>query len=427
MQKIYDLVIIWAWAAGIFTAIHTPKDMKKCILEKTKKLGTKVLMSGGERCNVSNIDIEAERDYFGKNTKALHSLLKRFSNYDMIDWLESRGVKTHIEDRGRIILHSGRATELVDILSRELEKNNTDIYYNSPAENIILRDDGFFEVHTSPHSNLLHTTRPHPNPLPRGEGTSKKYLQPHFSPWEKIVWGQSWEELWWGVQSGEELWWEIFLSKKVVISSWGKSFASVGTDGWGYRIAEKFWHTLNEPFKWLCGMVTKEDLSELKGSTVFLDISLYDGDTLVYTESDGSFLFTHFWVTGPMIYNAVVKLGSYLRAKWISSEKEAWYIKDNITLKLRFLEHSLTKKLEKYFTLSPENMEVTLHINDLRGWSEAKVTGWGVFIDELDKNFQSKLIPNLYFIGEVIDITWKTWGFNLQSAWSQGYVVGKSL
>lgn len=381
-EKIYDLLIIWAGAAGMFSAIHAPKQMKKCILEKTKKLGTKVLMSGWERCNVSNIDIDPESDYFGKNTRALHSLLKRFSNYDMIDWLESRGVKTHIEDRGRIILHSGRATELVDILSRELEKNNTDIYYNSPAEDIVLREDGVFEITTT--NSLL-------NPLPwEGKGTT-------------------------------------FLCRKLVISSGGKSFASVGTDGWGYRIAEKFWHSLNEPFKWLCGMVTREDLSEIKGSTVFLDIALYDDEKLVYSELGGSFLFTHFWVSWPMIYNAVVKLGSYLREKWIFAEQEALYIKDHINLKIKFSEHSLTKKLEKHFALSPENMEITLHVNDLRGWAEAKVTGWWVILDELDKNFQSKLVENLYFIGEVIDITGKTWGFNLQSAWSEGYVVGKSL
>ena len=64
----------------------------------------------------------------------------------MIDWLESRGVQTHIEDRGRIILHSGRATELVDMLQKELHKNNTEIIYNSPAEDVILRKDGVFEV-----------------------------------------------------------------------------------------------------------------------------------------------------------------------------------------------------------------------------------------------------------------------------------------
>lgn len=174
-------------------------------------------------------------------------------------------------------------------------------------------------------------------------------------------------------------------------------------------------------------MVTREDLSEISGSTVFVDISLLDGEKLIYSESDGSFLFTHFGISGPMIYNAVVKLGEYLRSKNISAGQESAYISQNISLEIHFSENSMTKKLEKFFSLSPENMEITLHINDLRSWHEAKVTGGWVLLDELDKNFQSKIIPHLYFIGEVIDITGKTGGFNLQSAWSQGYVVGKSL
>lgn len=369
-EAIYDLIIIWAGAAGMFTAINAPKNMKKCILEKTGRIGTKVLMSGGERCNVSNIDIEAERDYFGKNTKAMFAPLSKFSNYDMINWLESRGVETHIEDRGRIILHSGRATELVDILHQELKKNNTEIYYDSPAESIIRREDGIFEIQT-----------------PTGS----------------------------------------FLTQKLVIASGGKSFAKAGTDGWWYEIAKQFWHTLNQPFKGLCGMVTREDLSEVSGSTVFVDIGLYDGETGIYSEQDGSFLFTHFGISGPMIYNAVVALGAYLREKWILSDQEANYIKEHISLKIHFHSENLTKKLQKFFSLSEEHMEIVLHINDLRSWHEAKVTWGGVLLDELDKNFQSKLISQLYFIGEVIDITGKTGGFNLQSAWSQGYVVGKSL
>lgn len=89
----------------------------------------------------------------------------------------------------------------------------------------------------------------------------------------------------------------------------------MGTDGWGYRIAQKFGHTINEPFKGLCGMVTRENLADISGSTVFLDIELFDDEKLVYSEADGSFLFTHFGVSGPMIYNAVVRLGEYLREK----------------------------------------------------------------------------------------------------------------
>jgi len=319
---------------------------------------------------VSNIDIEAERDYFWLNTKSLYAVFKKFSNYDMMSWLEERGVTTQIEDRWRIILASGKATELVAKLHEELIKNNTEIRLNTWVEEIEIQEDTSFKI-------------------------------------------TSWEH--------------SFFAKHVVISSGGKSFASVGTDGWGYRMAQKFWHTLNEPFKGLCGMVSRENLAEVSGSTVFLDIQLFDDETLIYSENDGSFLFTHFGVSGPMMYNAVVKLGEHLRKNWISPEQEAHYMRDHISLKLRFSEHSLTKKLEKFFNLSPEHMEIRLHINDLRSWSEAKVTWGWVKLDELTKNFESKFIPHLYMIGEVIDITGKTWGFNLQSAWSQWYIVGKSF
>ena len=105
-------------------------------------------MSGGERCNVSNIDIEPERDYFGNNTKAMYAAFKKFSNYDMMSWLEERGVATQVEDRGRIILASGRATELVAKLQEELLKNDTEIRLNTGADDIIIQEDGLFEVYT---------------------------------------------------------------------------------------------------------------------------------------------------------------------------------------------------------------------------------------------------------------------------------------
>jgi predicted flavoprotein YhiN len=81
---------------------------------------------------VSNISINPEEDYFGKNKKALYSLFKKFSNYDMISWLEERGVQTHIEDRGRIILHSGKAQELLILLQKELALAGTEIRLNTP-------------------------------------------------------------------------------------------------------------------------------------------------------------------------------------------------------------------------------------------------------------------------------------------------------
>ncbi len=366
-EKVYDLAVIWAWAAGIFACINAPKTMSKILIEKNEKIGKKVLLSGGERCNVSNIDITPENDYFGKNKKVLHSLFKKFSNYDMIDWLESRWVQTHIEDRGRIILHSGKAQELVTLLEKELRENNTQILCNFWVESL-KKEDEIFVI-------------------------------------------QSWET-------------KIY-AKKVVVSTGGKSFAQVGTDGWGYRLAKEFGIELVEPYKWLCALITKEDLKELSGSTVFLTFRLFDDTKEIYSEY-GSFLFTHFWLSGPLVFNGVIRLWEHLREKWIHQD-EHLYIKDHIHAKLVFDSEHLTKRVRDFFGLDEENMETTLHINDLRSWAEAKVTWGGVVVDELDKHFQSKKVPGLYFIGEVLDLTGKTGGFNLQVAWSAGYVVWKSF
>lgn len=366
--SMYDIVIIWAGASWIFAAIHAPKNLKKVILEKNKKLWVKVLLSWWERCNVSNIDIHPEQDYFWKNKKALLWLFKKFSNYDMISWLEERWIETHIEDRGRIILKSWKSADLVELLTRELRKNNVEIISEFSATDIEKNDDVF--TITSPERTIT--------------------------------------------------------AKKVIIASGGKSFAQVGTDWWGYSMAEKFWIVVVAPYKWLCWIVTREDLSSISGSTLFLTLELFDGTKKIYEEY-GSFLFTHFGLSGPLVFNGVLKIGEHIRNKWIDTEEEIVYIKENISIHLVFNAENLTKKVEKFFELTPENMEKTLHINDLRSWAEAKVTGGWVLLDELTNTFESKKVPGLYFVWEVLDITGKTWGFNLQSAWSEGYVVWKSL
>lgn len=364
----YDIAIIWGGASGIFAAIHAPKNLKKVLLEKNNKLWTKVLLSGWERCNVSNIDIHTEQDYFWKNKKALLGLFKKFSNYDMISWLEERGIETQIEDRGRIILKSWKSADLVELLTKELRKNNVEIISDFSATNIEKNGDIF--TITSPERTIT--------------------------------------------------------AKKVIIASGGKSFAQVGTDWWGYAMAEKFWIEVVAPYKGLCWIVTREDLSSISGSTLFLTLELFDGTKKIYEEY-GSFLFTHFGLSGPLVFNGVLKIGEHIRNKWINAEQEINYIKENIHIHLIFNPQQLTKKVEKFFEITPENMEKMLHINDLRSWAEAKVTGGGVLLDELTNTFESKKIPGLYFVGEVLDITWKTGWFNLQSAWSEGYVVGKSM
>ena len=103
------------------------------------------------------------------------------------------------------------------------------------------------------------------------------------------------------------------------------------------------------------------------------------------------------------------------------------FLKDNIFLKLTFDIENTPKRLIKFFELTEENKEIFLELQDFRSWKEAKVTSGWINIDELNNNLESKIIPNLFFAWEILDITGKTWWFNLQFAWTSWYIVWKSL
>lgn len=414
MKNYYDIIIIWAGAAGLYTAIESPEYYTKLILEKNKNPWVKVLLSGWERANVSNVDIEPERDYFGQNTKSLISMFKKYNNYDMISFFAENWVNIVEEDRGRLILESWDSKELLALLVKLATKNNSHILCDHWVVDINKPEKAL-----TPNSWEKPLT-PNPSPKERGEND---YFEVICANWEK------------------------FYASKVVLTTGGKSFSQVGTTWDGYVWAEKFGHTLNKPHRGLCGLVTKKDLSEISGVSLDVQIEMFDKNNLkkaFYTEY-GPMLFTHFGISGPIIFNAAVALGEHINSlkldDFISTldlskvpENEIpdyidrSYILQNIFLKVTFTLEKSPKRVVTFFDLeNEEHLEQILELQDYRTWKEAKVTGGGVNIDELDKNLQSKLVPWLYFAGEILDITGKTWGFNLQLSWTTGYVVGKSL
>lgn len=364
----YDVLIIGGWAAWLFSSIFMPKELKKAIIEKNENPWKKVILSGWERCNVSNIDIEPEEDYFWENTKAMYNILSKFSNYDLINWIEENWVKTKIEDNGRVILASESSKELLQLLVNKSQENNTELITFQDVQNIT-KEDNYFIVKTLTNE---------------------------------------------------------FKSKAVVVSTWGKSYHQVGTTWVGFDIAKKFWIEMTQPYKWLCWVETMEDLSELSWSTITLITQFIDNKKVIYDEKR-SFLFTHWWVSGPAIFNWVIKLWEHLRKLWIKEAQETQYICDNIKLKLIFDLDNSTKRVNQFFDLDESNNSTILNIKKIRDRKEAKVTWGWVKISELNNHFESKKIPGLYFIGEVLDLTWKTWGYNLQLSWSTGYICGSSF
>ncbi|MDD5769776.1 MAG: NAD(P)/FAD-dependent oxidoreductase, partial [Candidatus Gracilibacteria bacterium] len=238
MQTHYDIIIIGAGAAGLFASINAPKNKTKLILEKNKNPGVKVLLSGGERANVSNIDIETSRDYFGQNKKALISLFKRFNNFDIISFFAENGINIVEEDRGRLILESGDSKELLNLLIKKSKENNSKIECNKEVVNV---------------------EKPHQSPLSGGNS------EPNFS-YDNGKLGRFFSLK---TQDGTR-----YTCEKLVITTGGKSFFQVGTTGDGYIWATNFGHTILTPHRGLCLLVRKKDLSEISGVSCDLKLEV---------------------------------------------------------------------------------------------------------------------------------------------------------
>ncbi|RAL55522.1 hypothetical protein BLD25_04705 [Candidatus Gracilibacteria bacterium GN02-872] len=370
---IYDVIIVGAGAAGLFSGICLNKNLKKLILEKTAKPGTKVLMSGGERANVSNADIEPTRDYFTQNKKFLFSIFSNYTNWDTMSFFAENGVEIVEEDRNRLILKSGDSKELLTCLLKNIQKSNCELKINQDIKNISKNKDLLFEI----------------------------------------------------VNSSEEK----YFSKNVIIASGGKSFPQVGTTGEGYNIAKSFGIEVVNPYRTLCGMATKRDLSEISGVSVNLQMQLFDRKNekkAIYSES-GPLLFTHFGVSGPIVHNLSNAIGEYLNLLKIDEIDFEKYILENLFLSLKFDLEKTPKRILKFFELSSEKNLINLDLQNWRSWKEAKATGGGISTNDLDNHMQAKKVSGLYFIGEVVDVTGKTGGFNLQWAWSSAFVASKNI
>lgn len=367
MQTHYDIIIIWAWAAGLFTSIESPAFLSKLILEKNPSPWTKVLLSGWERANVSNIDIEVERDYFGQNKKSLISMFKKFNQYDTMWFFAENWVNLVEEDRWRLILESWDSKELLNILLKKSRENNTKIFTKMWVVDVM----------------------------------------------------KNWEDFEVITQDGTR-----FTSKKLVITTGWKSFPQVGTTWDWYIWAEKFGHKIITPHRWLCWLVTKKDLSEISWVSVDLKLEVVSSISKknIYSEN-WPFLFTHFWVSGPIVFNASVAIWEYLNKNNLLENS----LKSDIFIKLTFDLEKTPKRVIKFFHLNDENLEITLELQDYRSLKEAKVTEWWVSIDELTNNLESKIISGLYFGWEILDITGKTGWFNLQFAWTSWHIIGKNL
>lgn len=356
----YDIIIIWGWAAGLFCAGYLPRNTKKLILEKTDKLWTKVLLSGWGRCNFSNANIYPINDYFGQNKKALPSLFHKFGANEMKEFLENNGIAIQEEDNGRLILKSGKAEDLNKLLINKATENNTEIKLNQEIINVSKKEDIFI------------------------------------------------------IKTNEE----IIETKNLVIATGWKSFPQIGATDFALQIAQQFGLETTDVMPGLCGVETNEDFSSLTWNSLKASITLNHNNKLIF-QQNGDMLFTHRWLSWPAIFNLANALGEYKIQKkiWINNF-------DNFSITIIFNPTTAIKKITNHFH---GQQIANFTIKSLRPREEAKIMVGGVHMKEINPTMESKKTAWLYFIGEALDITWKTWGYNLQRCRTSAYACAQSF
>ena len=371
------IAVIGGGASGLlYTALSREKI---ALFESEDQIGKKLLISGGSRCNITNEKVSSE-NYLG-DSNFFYEVYNSFSNRDFLEFLHSRKLFPKIEKDGQYFCKS--AKRVVEFFQREVRK--ADLYLSEKVSDIELLEDGEFLVKSS-----------------------KRTLK----------------------------------VKKVVIATGGLAYPQIGATDFGLKIAEKFGHTINRTSPALVGFTVQRDqfwFKELSG--VSLPVNIAIGENVV----KGDILFTHRGVSGPAILNSSlywqkgeisIDFVPHLTFQKILKERREKTPLTAFDLPKRFIKAFLnsielpTKKLKEYKVDELEKLKTVKNYFFAPagnfGYKKAEVSRGGIAVDEVDsKNMESKLVPNLLFIGEILDITGEVGGYNLQWAWSSAFKANK--
>ena len=400
------IIVIGGGPAGMLAAVSASKENNEVILlEKNDRLGKKLFITGKGRCNITN---SADKDVIMKNImtnpKFMFSALDVFDNGDICKLLEEHGCKVKEERGGRMFPVSDHSSDVIKALIKMLEEKNARIRLSSEVKSIEKKEDGFRIVLKG-----------------------KNFLE----------------------------------CDAVIITTGGISYPATGSTGDGYGFAENFGHSIKECMPSLVPLETEQlwcrDLQGL--SLKNTGLKMYSGGKLIY-EDFGEMLFTHFGISGPMVLSA----SSYYQKRKADDCRVILDLKPALSdeeLDDRLL-REISENHEKHFinmlpSLLPAKMvpviaslsEIDPHkkcgdiikeerknlvrilknleidIRGTRGYDEAIITKGGISVKEVSpKNMMSKIVPGVFFAGEILDLDALTGGFNLQIAWSTGYLAG---
>jgi predicted Rossmann fold flavoprotein len=411
VTRICDVAIVGAGAAGLATAYFAAAarlPLRVLLLDGAAHPGAKILVSGGSRCNVTNVRVR-ERDFFGGRVATIRRVLRAFPVPATVEWFTELGVALHEEEDGKLFPDTHRSRDVLSALLRGIESRGVPLVSSARVRGIRRTSGGF----------VLDSTR------------------------------------------------GLVEAARVVLATGGQSLPKTGSDGGGYVLASALGHTIVPTTPALAPLVSDENRGfhrELSGVSVGAVLSVWIDGALATSES-GSLLFTHFGVSGPVALNvsrvwararlerrAVDVRASFMPGvrfevlddRWIEAARArpttavrtvlASDVPDALALALlRSADVDAATRLaeltrDERRRLVHSTLDSLLPVIDTRGYSYAEATAGGGDLAEIDATtMASHVCEGLYLVGEILDVDGRVGGFNFQWAWASGKVAGSAL
>ena len=384
----FDVVILGAGAAGLMCAIEAGnRGRRVAVLERAERVGKKILISGGGRCNFTNLHCKPE-NFLSANPHFCKSALARYTPADFISLVEKHGIPYHEKTLGQLFC-DGSSRQIVDMLLQECDSANVRIFLN--AEDIsVERDEGFVVT------------------------VAKQF----------------------------------FHARSLVVATGGLSIPKMGATSFGYDLAQRFRISICEPYPALVPFTFRPD--DLNNYADLAGLSTEAIASIGRQSFRENMLFTHRGLSGPAILqiSSYWREGTAVHIDLVPGKSLTDDFRDPTTprniaaVKSAFRKHLPARLADRWLDLHPPAdftnhalAQLEDHAHDWQiipagteGYSKAEVTAGGIDTDELSaRTMECKKVPGLYFIGEVVDVTGHLGGFNFQWAWASGYAAGQSV
>ncbi len=413
MNELYDVIVIGGGASGMMAAGRAAeRGLSVLIIEKNKRLGEKLRISGGGRCNITNAEKE-ERvllKKYGKAEQSLYSLFMQFGVHETFVFFESRGLPLVTEANNRVFPKSQKAEDVVSLLTKYMKDNAVTILTHSPVTKITKDETSITSVHTKD---------------------------------------------------------AVYKAKEYILATGGVSHPETGSTGDGWKWLNALGHTVIDATPTIVPLAVEEEwVKTLAGTSLTSSKVTFFSDTKKQFALKGTVLFTHFGLSGPLILNNAYKVADLLHTGEVTAKIDIFPELDISQIQKKLIEvfdanknkelknvikeivplgmhkgvgmliansvdvttkvHSITK--EERTRIAHLFKELPCTIEGLMGFDRAVVADGGVPLDEIDmRTMRSKKLSNLFITGDLLHINRPSGGYSLQLCWSTGYVAGSKV